>query len=68
MIIEVTSGSHRVEAMLDTGARPSVMDTDTAHRLNLPIIPANRKVYGLCNNPVRVRGYVISNCTGRVGS
>ena len=56
--IEVYIGPHKVEAILDTGARPSVIDINTAHRLGLPIIPAVRRVYGLCNNPVRVNGYV----------
>ena len=56
--VEVYIGPHKVEAMLDTGARPSVIDINTARRLDLPIIPAARRVYGLCNNPVRVSGYV----------
>ena len=58
MTIEVYIGPHKVEAMLDTGARPSVIDISTAHRLGLPIIPAVRRVYSLCNNSVRVNGYV----------
>ena len=51
-------GPHRIEAMLDTGAKPSVIDVDTAHRLDLRVVPDAYKVYGLCNNPVRVMGYV----------
>ena len=57
-MIEINIGEHRVDAILDTGAAPSVIDRDTARRLDLSIIPEARRVYGLCNNPVRVVGYV----------
>ena len=56
--IEVYIGPHKVEAMLDTGARHSVIDSDTGRGLGLPVFPAAHKVYGLCNNPVRVNGYI----------
>ena len=58
--IRVGIGSQDVAAMLDTGAKPSVMDIDTAGQLQLAgsIVPSTSKVYGLCDNPVRVRGYV----------
>ena len=58
VMIEINIGEHRVDAILDTGAAPSVIDRDTARRLDLSIIPEARRVYGLCNNPVRVVGYV----------
>ena len=57
VMIEVSIGPDKVGAMLDTGARPSVMDISTACRLDLPITQATQIVYGLCNNPVKVMGY-----------
>ena len=46
--------------MLDTGAKPSVIDRNTLGELNLEkqLVKAPGKVYGLCNSPVRVLGYV----------
>ena len=44
--------------MLDTGVRPSLIESNTARRLDLPIIPTVSQVCGLCNNAVKVSGYV----------
>ena len=49
VMIEVTLGSQSFDAWHESKKKC---------RLNLAIIPFNRKVYGLCNNPVRIRGYV----------
>lgn len=51
---------HTVAAILDTGAKPSVVDTLTIQRLGLEnlVVPAKSRVYGLCNSPVQVTGYV----------
>ena len=52
-MIEVAIGPHKANAMLDTGARPSVVDMKTASELGLQIIPSAHRVYGLCNNQNR---------------
>ena len=50
-----------VAAMLDTGATPCVIDRGTVERLNLTQITEHEpsKVYGLCNSPVQVLGYMM---------
>ena len=58
--VEVSISGRKIAAVLDTGARLSVMDVGTLRRLGLEdemvVVPG--RVYGLCNNPVRVRGYL----------
>ena len=58
-MIEVRIGQHKIAAMLDTGAKPSVMDIGTVRQLELEemLVAAPSQVYGLCNNPVMVCGY-----------
>ena len=58
--VEVKIGTHKVAAVLDTGARPSVIDIGTARRLELMdrLVAAPSRVYGLCNNPVKISGYL----------
>ena len=58
--VKVEVGAHKLAAVLDTGAKPSVMDYNTATQLELigDMVPAPSKVYGLCDNPVRVLGYI----------
>ena len=57
--IEVRIGQHKIAAMLDTGAKPSVMDIGTVRQLELEemLVAAPSQVNGLCNNPVMVCGY-----------
>ena len=66
-MVEVLIGSHRVAPMLDTGAKPNVIDFGTLRQLELEekFVPATSKVYGLCNNPVKFNGYV--NVTIEIG-
>ena len=54
--IELKVNGHTVAAILDTGAKPSVVDTQTIQRLGLEnlVVPAKSQVYGLCNSPVKV--------------
>ena len=49
--------------MLDTGATPCVIDKCTANNLGLDktVVQERCKVYGLCNNPVKVLGYAMTN-------
>ena len=58
--VKVEVGAHKLAAILDTRAKPSVMDYNTARQLELigNMVPAPSKVYGLCDNPVRVLGYI----------
>ena len=58
--VEVRINHHKTAAMLDTGAKPSVIDVGTLQRLELEglVIPVPSEMYGLCNNPVKVIGYV----------
>ena len=58
--VEVKIGQHKIAAMLDTGARPSVIDIGTVRQLGLEerLVRAACQVYGLCNNPVMVCGYI----------
>ena len=58
--VQVIIGGERTTAILDTGANPCVMDINTAKKTNLfeMMVPARSDVYGLCNNPVPVLGYV----------
>ena len=47
-------------ALLDTGARISVMDMKSMNRLGLQhkLVATGGQVYGICNSPVSVIGYV----------
>ena len=58
--VEVKIGYHTVDAVLDTGAKPSVIDIGTVRQLELEdrLVAAPSRVYGLCNNPVKVCGYL----------
>ena len=59
--VQIKIGSHKVAAMLNTGAKPSVIDYDTAVQIDLAgkLIPtSSRIVFGLCSNLVKVQGYV----------
>ena len=58
--VTVKVNGKSVRALLDTGARVNVMDTETLHDLGLAEKLINRtgQVYGVCSTPVQVRGYV----------
>lgn len=47
-------------ALLDTGARPSVIDMATLEQIGLAgrLIRLPEQVYGLCKSPVGVKGYI----------
>ena len=65
--IQVRVGDHTLLAMLDTGARPSVIDRETLQNLRLErrIREGSSKVFGLCDAPVDVIGYVdVEVCVG----
>ena len=49
-----------IATILDTGARPSVIDTHTLDSLGLRerLVPKESTVYGLCETPVLVQGFV----------
>ena len=49
-----------IAALLDTGAKPCVMDLGTLQRLGLEscLVISPSKVHGLCINPVEVVGFV----------
>ena len=58
--LQVKLGSKEIIAMLDTVAKPSLIDRNALSELNLQgqLVRAPNEVYGLCNSPVRVLGYV----------
>ena len=58
--VEVRIGNQKLGAILDTEAKPSVIDMGTVRMLGLEreVIPTASRVYGLGNNPVNVSGYV----------
>ena len=51
---------HKLAALLDTGAKPSVIDHNTLSELNLhqEVIKESGKVLGLCDTPIDVLGYI----------
>ena len=57
--IQIELEGHCVSAMLDTGARPNVMDYNTLQELNLNqnMIDHPVQVFGLCDSPIKVLGY-----------
>ena len=59
--IQIEVEGHRISAMLDTGARPNVVDStvNTLQDLNLNqnIVDHPGQVFGLCDNPIKVLGY-----------
>ena len=57
--VQVMIRRERLTAILDTGASPCVMDSNTAKRTKLfeSMVPVPSDIYGLCNNPVPVLGY-----------
>ena len=57
--VHVIIGGERLTAILDTGASPCVMDSNTAKKTKLfeSMIANPTDVYGLCSNPVPVLGY-----------
>ena len=57
--VHVIIGGERLAAILDTGASPCVMDSNTAKKTKLfeSMIANPTDVYGLCSNPVPVLGY-----------
>ena len=58
--LQVKMGNCDVTAMLDTGAKPCVIDRNTLAKLKLDreLVHAPSEVYGLCSSPVQVLGYV----------
>ena len=58
--LQVRIEGRKVRAILDTGATPCVIDKGTVERLKLGrrIEYEPSKVFGLCNSPVRVLGYI----------
>ena len=58
--ISVKVNGMTTRALLDTGAKVSVMDVGTMRELKLEhkLMPSRGQVFGVCNIPVRVRGYV----------
>ena len=58
--LDVKIGGHRMVALLDTGARPSVINIGTLEQTGLVerLIRVPDQVYGLCKSPVAVRGYI----------
>ena len=65
--VQVVFNGHELPALLDTEARPSVIDHSTLLRLDLEqnIIKEPGKVLGLCDNPINVLGYI--NAKVKVG-
>ena len=66
--VQVVFNGHELPALLDTGARPSVIDHSTLLRLDLEqnIIKEPGKMLGLCDNPINVLGYI--NAKVKVGN
>ena len=58
--IQVELDGHIISAMLATGARPSVIDCNTLKQLNLDqeVIEDPSEVFGLCDSPIEVLGYI----------
>ena len=58
--IDVKVRGHKIAALIDTGAKPCVIDIGTLQRLGCEsyVREMPSKVFGLCNNPVEVIGYV----------
>ena len=58
--IRIEMEGHRVSAMLDTGARSNVVDYNTVQDLNLDqyIVDYPGQVFGLCDSPIKVLGYL----------
>ena len=60
VVIQVQIGKRTVSALINTGAKPCVMDRKTLINLQLGamMVDAANQVYGLCNVPVKVLGYI----------
>ena len=60
VVIQVQIGKRTVSALIDTGAKPCVMDRKTLRNLQLGamMVDAPNQVYCLCNVPVKVLGYI----------
>ena len=58
--LKVGIAGRQVTALLDTGAKPSVIDLKTLSGLGLRkyLNPARSKVFGLCQSPVKVLGRI----------
>ena len=58
--IKVRVKGQGVAALLDTGAKPCVIDIGTLQRLGLEscLVVSPSRVHGLCSNPVEVAGFV----------
>ena len=58
--LELMIGGRKVPALMDTGAKPSVIDFGTIQTLGLEedIVEEPSRVYGLCKAPVQVKGYI----------
>ena len=58
--VQANIGGKQLASMLDTGASFCLMDSDNAKRTRLfeRMVPARTDVYGLCNNPLPILGYV----------
>ena len=58
--IQIEVEGHCISAMLDTGARPNVVDYNTLQDLNLNqnLVDCPGQVFGLCDNPIKVLGYL----------
>ena len=58
--LEIMIEGNKKAALLDTGARPSIIDIRTLAQLGLEdkLVKSPDQVFGLCMSPVEVRGYV----------
>ena len=58
--LDIKIERHERTALLDTGARPSVIDIVTLEQLGLveKLVRSPDQVFGLCKSPVDVKGYV----------
>ena len=57
--VKVRIKGQEIVALLDTGAKPCVMDVNTLRKLGLEnhMVTSPNSVFGLCSNPVKVIGY-----------
>ena len=58
--IQIEVEGHCISAILDTGARPNVVEYNTLQDLNLNqnLVDRPGQVFGLCDNPIKVLGYL----------
>ena len=58
--MELILGGRKLATLLDTGARPSVIDSKTLEKLQFKckLVPYKSRVYGIGKDPVNVCGFV----------